>query len=100
MFHSVFCLGTSVFPGLEQGLAGPLLAFVIKFCWNTVMLFCYIAFMATFMLQRQSCISATETKWPVKAKIFTFITNSLPDAGLQEWQLFNKLISPSSWGHS
>ena len=70
MFHSVFCLGTSVFPGLEQGLAGPLLAFVIKFCWNTVMLFCYIAFMATFMLQRQRCISATETKWPVKAKIF------------------------------
>ena len=36
----MFCLGTSVFPGLEQGLAGPLLAFVIKFCWNTVTLFC------------------------------------------------------------
>lgn len=30
MFHSVFCLGTSVFPGLEQGLAGPPLCFCNK----------------------------------------------------------------------
>ena len=95
MFHSAFCLGTRVFPGLEW-VGWPTACFCDKVLLKQSCHFVYIVFMATFMLQWQRWISATETKWPIRAKIFTFIKNSLPNAGLQEWQLFNKFISPSS----